>query len=142
MHFDEKSKSESPSVVINSLRPHELYSPWNCPFQNTGLGSLSLLQRVFPTQESNPDLSHCRQILYQLSHKGSPTMLKWVAYSSPVDLSHPGIKPGSLALQMDSLPTELSEKSKQNNINNKWNPALNETSNVACQCRRCRKLCN
>ena len=47
-------------------------SPWNSPGQNTGVGSLSLLQGIFPTQGSNPGLPHCRQILYQLSHKGSP----------------------------------------------------------------------
>ena len=39
--------------------------------KNTGVGSLSLLQRIFPTQESNHGLSHCRQILFQLSHQGS-----------------------------------------------------------------------
>ena len=54
--------------------------PWNSPHQNTGVGSLSLLQRIFPTQGSNPDLPHCRWILYQLSHKGSPRILEWVAY--------------------------------------------------------------
>ena len=48
-------------------------SPWNSPGQNTGGGSLSLLQGIFPTQGSNPGLLHCRQILYQLSHKGSPS---------------------------------------------------------------------
>ena len=47
-------------------------SPWNSPGQNTGVHSLSLLQRILPTQGSNPGLLHCRQILYQLSHKGSP----------------------------------------------------------------------
>ena len=57
-----------------------LYSPWNSPGQNTGVGSLSLLQRIFPTQGSNPGLPHCRWILYQLSHKGSPGILPWVAY--------------------------------------------------------------
>ena len=46
------------------------YSLWNSPGQNTGVGSLSLLQGIFPTQGSNPDLPHCGQILYQLSHKG------------------------------------------------------------------------
>ena len=55
-----------------SLQPHELYSPWNSPGQNTGVGSLSLLQVIFPTQGSNPGHSHCRQILYQLTHQGSP----------------------------------------------------------------------
>ena len=55
-------------------------SPWNSPGQNTGVGSLSLLQGIFPTQRSNPSLPHCRQILYQLRHKGSPRTLEWVAY--------------------------------------------------------------
>ena len=51
---------------------HELYSPWNSPGQNTGVGSLSLLQGIFATQGSRPGPLYCRQILYQLSHKGSP----------------------------------------------------------------------
>ena len=55
-----------------TLPPRGLYSPWNSPGQNTGVGSLSLLQGIFPTQGSNPGLPHCRLILYQLSHKGSP----------------------------------------------------------------------
>ena len=46
--------------------------PWNSPGQNTGVGSLSLLQGIFPTQESNQGLQHCRQILYQLSYQESP----------------------------------------------------------------------
>ena len=57
-----------------------LYSPWNSPGQNTGVGSLSLLQGIFPSQGLNPGLTHCRHILYQLSHKGSPRILEWVAY--------------------------------------------------------------
>ena len=72
--------SESRSVVSDYLRPHRLYSLWNSPGQNPGVGSLSLLQGIFPTQGSNPGLPHCRQILYQLSHKGSPRILEWVAY--------------------------------------------------------------
>ena len=63
--------SESCSVVFNFLWPHGLYSPWNSPGQNTGVGSLSLLQGIFPTQGSNLGLLHYRWILYQLSHKGS-----------------------------------------------------------------------
>ena len=47
---------------------------------DTGVGSLSLLPGIFPTQELNPGLPHCRQILHQLSHKGSPRILEWVAY--------------------------------------------------------------
>ena len=43
-------------------------------------GSLSLLPGIFPTQGSNPGLLHCKRILYQLSHQGSPRILEWVAY--------------------------------------------------------------
>ena len=75
-----KSKSENRSVVSDFLQPHGLYSLWNSPGQNTGVGRLSLLQGIFPTQGSNPGLPHCRQILYQLSHKGNPRILEWVAY--------------------------------------------------------------
>ena len=55
-----------------TLQPHWLYSPQNSLGQNTGVGSHSLLQGIFPTQGSNPGLPHCRQILYQLSYQGSP----------------------------------------------------------------------
>ena len=63
-----------------------LHSPWNSPGQNTGVGSLSLLQGIFLTQGSNPGLLHCRWILYQLSHKGKPrntgvgslSLLQWI----------------------------------------------------------------
>ena len=61
--------------MSNSLLTHGLYSPWNSPGQDTGAGSLSLLQRLSPTQESNQDLPHCRQILYQLSHQGRQKMV-------------------------------------------------------------------
>ena len=64
--------SESCSVVSNSLLPRGLYSPWNSPVQNTGVGSLSLLQKICLTQESSWGLLHCRRILYQLSYQGSP----------------------------------------------------------------------
>ena len=68
--------SEIRSVVSDSLQPRGLYSPWNSPGQNTGVGSLSLLQEIFPTRGSNPGLPHCGQILYQLNHKGSPLSTK------------------------------------------------------------------
>ena len=64
--------------MSDSLWPHGLYSPWNSPGQNTKVGSLSLLQGIFPTQRANPGLPHCRQILYQLSQKGRPRILEWV----------------------------------------------------------------
>ena len=66
------SDSESHSVVSDSLWLRGLYSPWSSPGQNPGEGSLFRLQGIFPTQESNPGLLHCRRVLYQLSHKGSP----------------------------------------------------------------------
>ena len=66
-----KSESESRSVVSDSLWPHRLYSPWT-PGQNTGVGSLSLLQGVFPIQGWNPGLPHCRRILHQLSYQRGP----------------------------------------------------------------------
>ena len=63
--------------VSNSLWPYGLYSPWNSPHQNTGVGGLPLLQGIFLTQELNPGLLHYRQILYPLSHKGSPKLGKY-----------------------------------------------------------------
>ena len=68
-HHKKKKKvsiceSESGSALSSSLQPRGSYSPGNSPGQNTGVGSLSLLQGIFPTQESNRGLLHCRQILY------------------------------------------------------------------------------
>ena len=85
-------------------------STWNSPGQNTGVGSCSLLQGIFPTQESNPGLPHCRRILYQLRHKGSPSYWSGEPIPSPANHPDPGIEPGSPVLLVDSLPTELSGK--------------------------------
>ena len=68
------ARSGSCSVVSYSLRPHELQParllcPWNSPGQDTGVGSHSLLQGIFPTQGLNPCHPHWRQILYHLSHR-------------------------------------------------------------------------
>ena len=60
--YDKPSESESRSVVSDSLWPHGLYSSWDSPGQNTGVGSLSLLQGIVPTQGLNPGLLHCRQM--------------------------------------------------------------------------------
>ena len=57
---------------------------WNSLGQNTAVGSLSLLQRIFPIQGSNPGAPRCRWILYQLSHKGSPSFPE----EFPEDLLH------------------------------------------------------
>ena len=77
---DSESETRSCSVVSDPPWPRGFFSPGNSPGQNTGVGSLSLLQGIFPTQGSKPGLPHCRQILYQLSHQGSPRILGWVAY--------------------------------------------------------------
>ena len=80
------------------------------PPKNAGVGCHALLHGVFSTQGLNPGLSHCRQILYQLSHQGSPRILEWVACPSPGDIPNPGIELGSLTLLADPLPTELPGK--------------------------------
>ena len=78
------------AVIIVQSHP-TLCDPMDCsppgssvhsdsPGKNTGVGSLALLQGIFPTQGSNPGLPHCRQILYHLSHQGSLRILEWVAY--------------------------------------------------------------
>ena len=63
--------------MSKSLRPCGVYPtrilrPWDFPGKSTGVGCQSLLQGIFPTQGSNPGLLHCRQMLYRLSHQGSP----------------------------------------------------------------------
>ena len=67
--FRSRGKWKSLSHVQLFATPRN--SPWNSVGQNTRVGSLSLLQGVFPIQGSNPVLPHCRQIFYQLSHQGS-----------------------------------------------------------------------
>ena len=62
-----KIEPRSPTLQADSLPAEPPGKP-----KNTGLGSPSLFQWIFPTQESNPGLLHCRQILYQLSYQGSP----------------------------------------------------------------------
>ena len=84
-----ESESESRSVVSSSLQHNGLYCPWNSLGQNNGVSSLSLLQGIFPTQVSNPGLPHCGRILYQLSHKESPTILEWVSHPFPSRSSQP-----------------------------------------------------
>ena len=70
------------------------WTPWNSLGQNTGVGSLSLLQGIFPTQGLNPGPLHCRWVLYQLSHKGSLRILEWVAYPFSRGSSWPKNKTG------------------------------------------------
>ena len=62
----------SSSLQPQGLGPTTLLCPWNSPGKNSGAGGQSLLLGIFLTQGSNPGLAHCRQILYHLSHQGSP----------------------------------------------------------------------
>ena len=98
------------------------------------MGCYALLQKIFPTQGSNPGLPHCRQILYHLSYQGSARILKW--YLSPEDLLDPGIEPGSPALQADSLPAELPGKPQiDNRYKNKRSMfTVHQFSSVAQSC--------
>ena len=78
------SESICRSVVSDYLQPRGLQlarplCPWNSPGKNTEVGCHSFLQGIFPTQGSNSGLSHGRQILYHLSHQGSPTSLTTTA---------------------------------------------------------------
>ena len=59
------------------------------PGKNIGLGCHDLLQGIFPTQGSNPELPCCRQVLYHLSYQRSPRILKWVAYPFSRGFSQP-----------------------------------------------------
>ena len=71
--YSNKGHRESCSVMSSSFQPHGCYSPWNSPGKNTGVGSHFLLPGIFPTQGLNPAFPHCRLILYQRRHQGSPT---------------------------------------------------------------------
>ena len=67
---NQRIEPRSPGLQVDSLPAEPQGKP-----KNTGVGSLSLLQGIFPTQESNQGLLNCRQILYQLSYQGSPLNL-------------------------------------------------------------------
>ena len=75
--------------MSDSLWLHGLYSSRNSSGKNTGVGSLFLLQGIFPAQGLNQGLPHCRRILCQLSHKRSPRILEWVAYPFSSGSSQP-----------------------------------------------------
>ena len=76
--------------------------------KNTGVGSLSLLQWIFPTQESDQGFLYCRQILYQLSYEGSPRYLSPVQNKEPtagrIHFSSHLWLPSGLAFSQEVLP--------------------------------------
>ena len=89
--------------------PDRLLCPWDFPGKNTEMGCHALLQG------SNPSLPHCRWILYHLSHKRKPKN-PGVGSLSLLQRIFQKIERGSPALQVDSLPTELSGKPTHRNL--------------------------
>ena len=69
--FESESEVVSDSLRAHGLWPTRLLRLWDSPGKSTEVGCHFLLQKIFPTQGSNPGLPHCRQILYHLSHQGS-----------------------------------------------------------------------
>ena len=65
----------SDSLQSHGLQPIRLFCPWDFPGKSAGVDCHFLLQGIFLTQESNPDLQHCKQTFYHLSHQGSPRKL-------------------------------------------------------------------
>ena len=115
-------------------------TPWNSLGQNTGVGNLSLLQGIFPTQVLNPGLPHCRRILYHLSHKGTPRILEWVAYPFLVDLPDPGIELGPPALTGRFLTNwDIREALKEHYISNLLASDLGKIYNCI---KHCVSVCN
>ena len=95
----------SPTLQADSLPAEAPGKP-----KNTGVGSLSLLQGIFLTQESNWGLLHCRQILYCLSHQGSPTKMKKCRKEKkncPFSPPQGPQAPVSFSMALDSLSTYL-----------------------------------
>ena len=68
--------AQSSDSATHGLQPARLLCPWNSPGKNTRVGCHSLLQGIFPTQGLNLGLLYCRRILYQLSHQGSPCVMR------------------------------------------------------------------
>ena len=107
------SESESRSVMSDSATPwtvacQDPLCPWNLPCRNTRVGSRSLLQGIFPTQELNPGLLYCRQILLSFELPGKPNNTGGGSISLiQGNLPNLGFELGSPALQTDSLPAEL-----------------------------------
>ena len=87
----------SPTLQTESLPAESQGKP-----KNTGVGSLSILQRIFLTQVSNQGLLHCRQILYQLNYQGSPHIHAYPLFLDAVSL-HRVLSKVSCAIQFSSV---------------------------------------
>ena len=85
--------------MSSSLRPHGLYSPWNSPSQNTGVGSLSLLQGIFPAQESNAGYSAVQVDSLPTGPLGQTHPSWWL---------HQSTRPSSVGASLTSAPLQRS----------------------------------
>ena len=134
----------SPALQADSLSAKPPEKP-----QNTGVGSLSLLQQTFPTQESNRGFLHCRQILYQLSYQGSPLNVKNNLNISLLILDSMEFMLCLLLLylcnEIERTLTEYFSKTKTNGIwekkcrkRNAFKEICNSTSKLQSLCSRSR----
>ena len=91
IHQPHTYSRSSPLHWKRSFRTARLFCPWNSPGKNTGVDCHSLLQEIFLTQESNLGLLHFRQILYYLSHQGSPWLFLLSTISGFIYGSHSSV---------------------------------------------------
>ena len=104
----------SPALQVDSLPSEPPGKP-----KNTGVGKpIPSSRGSSPTRGLNLGLPHCRRILYQLNHQGSPRILEWVTVPFSGDLPNPGMELRSPKLQADSLPAEPPGKPKNTGVGN------------------------
>ena len=110
-------KSEGRSVVSDSLWPHGLFSPCNSPGENTGTGSLCLLQGIFPTWGLNPRSSAFQVDSLPAEPQGKPKNSGVGSFSLLQGIfPTQGLNPRSSALQVDSLPAEPQGNPKNSGV--------------------------
>ena len=126
--------SESHWIVSDSLWPHGLYSPWNSPGQNTGVGNLSLPQGIFPTQGTNPGLPHCRWILYCIGHLKILKVNLMLNVLTTIKSNAPSLRSG--LLQVEILRTQSGADSVSF-LSPNPNPNLSSKPNSISVCQSC-----
>ena len=124
-HFENYQESvsvtQSSLTLCSPMEPARLLCPRDSPGKNTGVGRHSLLQGIFPTQGLNLDLLHCRQILYCLSHQGSPI---WELPKCDIDTQSEQIpleKMTPIDLLKAGMPQTFNLLKKKKAISAKWN---------------------
>ena len=104
-YLHEVKWNERRLVLSDSLPPHGLYSPWNSPGHNPAVGSLFLLQGIFPGNEPRSPALQADSLLAEPQR--SPRTLEWVAYPFSSGSSRPRNQARVSRIAGDSLPTEL-----------------------------------